>query len=96
VLRKLPYAPANNVSEIPASTDNWCVDSGGFSHITNDFDDFEGYEAVELAALLAIIARARALPLQNHSTTNYQGSQYHTSRLYRRSLRCSARLKDHL
>jgi hypothetical protein len=47
VLRKLPYAPANNVSEIPASTDNWWVDSGGFSHITNDFDDFEGYEAVD-------------------------------------------------
>jgi hypothetical protein len=47
VLRKLPHTPVNNVSEIPASTDDWCFDSGGFSHITNDLKDFDEYEAVD-------------------------------------------------
>jgi hypothetical protein len=47
VLRKLPHIPANNVSETPASTDDWCFDSGGFSHITNDLKDFDEYEAVD-------------------------------------------------
>jgi hypothetical protein len=47
VLRKLPYTPDNNISETPASTDDWCFDSGGFSHITNDRKDFNEYEAVD-------------------------------------------------
>jgi hypothetical protein len=53
VLRKLPYVPANNVSQIPTPTDNWCFDSGGFSYITNDLNDFDEYEAVDASCIVS-------------------------------------------
>jgi hypothetical protein len=53
VLRKLPYAPANNISEIPTPADNWCFDSSGFSYITNDLNDFEEYEAVDASCIIS-------------------------------------------
>jgi hypothetical protein len=53
VLRKLPYAPTNNVSETPASADDWCFDSGGFSHITNDLNDFDEYEAIDAGCIVS-------------------------------------------
>jgi hypothetical protein len=53
VLRKLPYTPTNNVSETPTSTDDWCFDSGGFIHITNDLKDFDEYEAVDTGCTIS-------------------------------------------
>jgi hypothetical protein len=53
VLRKLPYTPANNISETPASTDDWCFDCGGFSHITNDLKDFDEYEVVDASCTIS-------------------------------------------
>jgi hypothetical protein len=52
VLRKLPYTPTNNVSKTPVSTDNWCFDSGGFGHITNDLNDLDEYEAVDTGCIV--------------------------------------------
>jgi len=53
VLRKLPYTPANNISKIPASADDWCFDSGGFGHITNDLNDFDKYKAVDASCTVS-------------------------------------------
>jgi hypothetical protein len=53
VLRKLPYTPANNVSETPTSTDDWCFDSGGFIYITNDLKDFDEYEVVDTGCTIS-------------------------------------------
>jgi hypothetical protein len=53
VLHKLPYTPANNISETPTPADNWCFNSGGFSHITNDLNDFDEYEAVDASCIVS-------------------------------------------
>jgi hypothetical protein len=53
VLRKLPYAPTNNVSEIPASADDLCFDSSRFSYITNDLNDFNEYEAIDASCIVS-------------------------------------------
>jgi hypothetical protein len=53
MLRKLPYAPTNNISETPASTDDWYFDSGRFSYITNDLNNFNEYEAIDAGCIVS-------------------------------------------